>query len=70
MKKNIELESLKICLLAIIEKLSDYGEEQTIKTDEMRFAIKWLFERKENFVEDLEKYRKLKKQFNQLKGLK
>lgn len=61
MKKNIELESLKICLLAIVETLSDYGTEKTIKADEMRFAIKWLFENKENFAEALEKYRELKK---------
>lgn len=61
MKKNIELESLKICLLAIVETLSDYGTEKTIKADEMRFAIKWLFNMNGSFDNELNKFREIKK---------
>lgn len=61
MKKNIECEKLKICLLAIVEKLSDYGTEQTIRADEMKFAIKWLFDMNGDFDKELNKFREIKK---------
>lgn len=61
MKRNIECEKLKICLLAIIEKLSNYGTEQTIKADEMRFAINWLFNMNGSFDNELNKFREIKK---------
>ena len=61
MKRNIECEKLKICLLAIIEKLSNYGTEQTIKTDEMKFAINWLFNMNGSFDNELNKFREIKK---------
>lgn len=61
MKKNIECEKLRICLLAIVEKLSNYGTKQIIRADEMKFAIKWLFDMNGDFDKELNKFREIKK---------